>query len=98
MDNPFRSQLWQQTIKEENKLYSSEFCMSMNNSNGTFVRLEEINEMISDGVLTVDFDKLEQRIFDRTVVKCSQFYFQLKRLGASLSFEIWVSCEELRFL
>ena len=46
MNNPFRSQLWQQTIRNENKLYPSEFCMSMTDSNGTFVRLSEINEMI----------------------------------------------------
>lgn len=59
MNNPFRSQLWQQTIKNENKLYPSEFCMSMTDPNGTFVKLSEINEMIADGILTVDFDKLE---------------------------------------
>lgn len=71
MDNPFRSKLWQQTIRNENKLYPSEFCMSMIDPNGIFVRLAEINEMIADGILTVDFDKLEQRIFDKTVIKCS---------------------------
>lgn len=71
MNNPFRSQQWQQTIRNENKLYPSEFCMIMTDPNGTFVKLEEINEMISDGILTVDFDKLEQRIFDKTVIKCS---------------------------
>lgn len=70
MDNPFRSQLWQQIIRNENKLYPSEFCMSMTDPNGTFVRLSEINEMISDGILTVDFDRLEQRIYDKTVIKC----------------------------
>lgn len=70
MNNPFRSQLWQQTIKNENKLYPSEFCMSTTDTNGAYVRLTEINEMIADGILTVDFDKLEQRIFDRTVIKC----------------------------
>lgn len=43
--------------------------MSMTDSNGTFVRLSEINEMISSGILTVDFDKLEQKIFDKTVIK-----------------------------
>lgn len=69
MGNQFRSQMWQQTIRNENKLYSSEFCVSMTDPNGTFVRLSEINEMIADGILTVDFDKLEQRIFDKTVVK-----------------------------
>ena len=70
MNNPFRSQLWQQTIRNENKLYPSEFCMSITNPNGKFVRLSEINEMIADRILTVDFDKLEQRIFDKTVIKC----------------------------
>jgi len=62
--------MWQQTIRNENKLFSSEFCMSITDSNGTFVKLSEINEMISDGILTVDFDKLEQRIYDKTVMKC----------------------------
>ena len=68
MNNPFRSQMWQQTIRNENKLYPSEFCTSMTDANGIFVRLSEINEMISDGALTVDFEKLEQRIFDKTVI------------------------------
>lgn len=71
MDNPFRNQFWQQTIRNENKLYPSEFYMSMTGPNGTFVRLSEINEMIADGILTVDFDKLEQRIFNKTVIKRS---------------------------
>ncbi len=71
MNNPVRSKLWQKTIKNEKKLYPSEFCMSMTNPNGTFIRLSEINEMINDGILTVDFDKLEQRIFDKTVMRCS---------------------------
>lgn len=44
--------------------------MSMTDPNGTFVKLSEINDMITDGILTVDFDKLEQRIFDKTVIKC----------------------------
>lgn len=69
MNNPFRSKLWQHTIKEENRLYPSEFYMSMTDPNGIFVKLEEINQMISEGVLTVDFEKLEQRIYNRTVIK-----------------------------
>ena len=63
--------MWQQTNKNENKLYLSEFSMSVTDANGTFVRLSEINEMINDGILTVHFDKLEQRIFDRTVIRYS---------------------------
>lgn len=68
MNNPFRSQLWQQTIRKENRLTYHEFCMSITDLNGTFVRLSEINEMITDGILIVDFDKLEQRIFDKIVI------------------------------
>lgn len=68
MNNPFRRKLCKQTIRNENKLYPSEFCMSMTDSNEIFLRLSEINEIIADGVLTVDFDKLEQRIFDKTVI------------------------------
>lgn len=44
--------------------------MSVTNPNGVFVRLTEINEMISDGILTVDFDRLEQRAYNKTVIKC----------------------------
>lgn len=42
--------------------------MSMTDSNGTFVKLSEIKEMISSRILTVDFDKLEQRMFDKIVI------------------------------
>lgn len=63
--------MWKQTIRSESKLYPSEFCMSMTGPNGIFVRLSEINEMISEGILIVDFDKLEQRVFDKTVIKFS---------------------------
>lgn len=69
MNNPFRSKEWQRSVKKENRLYPSEFCMSMADPNGIFVKLEEINQMISEGVLTVDFEKLEQRIYNRTVIK-----------------------------
>lgn len=68
MKNPFRSKMWQNMIKEENKLTIHEFDIGMTDVNGTFVKLEEINDMIKTGVLTVDFDKLEQRIYDRTVI------------------------------
>ena len=68
MNNPFRTQMWKNMIKEENKLTLHEFSVSMTDVNGTFVKLEEINDMIKTGVLIVDFDKLEQRIYDKTVI------------------------------
>lgn len=68
MNNPFRTPMWQQMIREGNMLTPNEFGMSMTDINGTFVKLEEINDMIKTGVLTVDFDKLEKRIYDRTII------------------------------
>ena len=69
MEKPFRNPLWQKHIKEENMLTPHEFCMSMTDANGTYVKLDEVNEMIRSGVLTIDFEKLEQRIFDKTVIR-----------------------------
>ena len=69
MENPFRNPLWQKHIKEENMLTPHEFCMSITDANGTYVKLDEINEMIRSGVLTVDFEKLEQKIFEKTIIR-----------------------------
>lgn len=69
MDNPFRTKYWQDTIKKDNVLTKSEFCKeTISDSNGVYVRLDEINDMIAEGVLLVDYDKLEKRIFDNTVI------------------------------
>ncbi len=69
INNPIRSKAWKLTIRNRNKLYPSEFGMSITDLNGIFVRLSEINKMIVDRILTVNFDRLEQRIFDKTVIK-----------------------------
>lgn len=45
-----------------------DFNMSLCNSNGTFVKLEEINKMISDGVLNVNEEKLLRYKFDSSVI------------------------------
>lgn len=45
-----------------------DFNMSESNSNGIFVRLEEINKMIAYGVLSVDKEKLLDYKFDTTVM------------------------------
>lgn len=67
INNPFRNPMWQKHIREENQLTLHEFSESMTDANGTYVKLDEINEMIRHGVLTVNFEKLEQRIFEKTV-------------------------------
>ena len=70
MDNPFRTKYWQDTIKKDNVLTRSEFCKeTISDINGVYVRLDEINDMIAEGVLSVDYDKLEKRIFDNTVIR-----------------------------
>ena len=70
MDNPFRTKYWQDTIKKDNVLTRSEFCKeTISAINGVYVRLDEINDMIAEGVLSVDYDKLEKRIFDNTVIR-----------------------------
>lgn len=38
--------------------------------NEKHIRLSKIKELIIERILTVDFDKLEQRIYDKTVIKC----------------------------
>ncbi len=44
--------------------------MSTTNVNEKHIRLSKIKELIIERILTVDFDKLEQRIYDKTVIKC----------------------------
>ena len=68
MNNPFRSKLWQKSIKQNSILTHNEFCVSSNDANGTWVKLDEINEMITRGILTVDYETLEQYILDKTVI------------------------------
>lgn len=67
MDNPFRAKFYQDSLKQSNKLTHNEFSQSIHDANGTYVKLDEINNMIEKGILTVDYEKLEQRIYDRTI-------------------------------
>ena len=70
MKNPFRTEYYQESIKKKNILTRSEFCKeTISDVNGVYVRLDEINDMIAEGVLSVDYNKLEKRIYDNTVIK-----------------------------
>lgn len=53
---------------EGGHMQREDFNMSLCNSNGTFVKLEEINKMISDGVLNVNEEKLLRYKFDSSVI------------------------------
>ena len=68
MDNPFRTKYWQDTIKKDNVLTRSEFCKeTISDINGVYVRLDEINDMIAEGVLLVDYDKLEKVLLTTSI-------------------------------
>ena len=64
-DNPFRTETWQASIRRDEVLTSSEFGVTMNDSNGTWVKLDEIQKMIDEGIMSIDYDKLENSLYDR---------------------------------
>lgn len=50
------------------KIYTKDFNMSQLDSNGNFVRVSEINEMIEYGAITINRSKLEEYKFDTRVM------------------------------
>ncbi|MBC5667379.1 hypothetical protein H8S00_05180 [Eubacterium sp. BX4] len=49
------------------RMYPSDFNVSENNSNGCFIRMDELNDMIAYGVLKLDETKLKEYHFDTRV-------------------------------
>jgi hypothetical protein len=64
-ENPFRCSLYQKELRKSNRLSYEEFPMSMSTDGTMFVRLQDINDMISRGILIVDYDKLEENLLER---------------------------------
>lgn len=58
----------QEILFKEKNMTKNDFNMSYTNPNGTFVRLEEINEMIKLGIITIDLQKLNEYKFDTRIV------------------------------
>lgn len=56
------------------KMSPSDFTMSEINSNGEFVRISEINDMIDYGVLKLDEVKLKEYHFDTRVTYDKELY------------------------
>ena len=50
------------------RVYPSDFNMSENTSQESFVRVSEINDMIAYGVFKLDRNKLKEYKFDTTVM------------------------------
>ena len=56
------------------RVYPSDFNMSENTPEESFVRVSEINDMIAYGVLKLDRNKLKEYKFDTTVVYNKEKY------------------------
>lgn len=46
------------------RMYPSDFNVSESNSNGCFIKIDELNDMIAYGVLKLDEAKLKEYHFD----------------------------------
>lgn len=56
------------------RMYPSDFNVSESNSNGCFVRMDELNDMIAYGVLKLDETKLKEYHFDTRVTYNKEIY------------------------
>nr|DAZ51677.1 MAG TPA: hypothetical protein [Caudoviricetes sp.] len=57
-----------------NRMYPSDFNVSESNSNGCFIRMDELNDMIAYGVLKLDETKLKEYHFDTRVTYNKEIY------------------------
>ena len=69
-----------------NRMYPSDFNVSESNSNGCFIRMDELNDMIAYGVLKLDKTKLKEYHFDTRVTYNKEIYTreQAKNLFGNL--------------
>ena len=56
------------------RVYPSDFNMSENTSQESFVRVSEINDMIAYGVFKLDRNKLKEYKFDTTIIYNKERY------------------------
>lgn len=56
------------------RMYPSDFNVSESNSNGCFIRMDELNDMITYGVLKLDETKLKEYHFDTRVTYNKEIY------------------------
>ena len=61
------------------RMYPSDFNVSENNSNGCFIRMDELNDMIAYGVLKLDKTKLKEYHFDTRVTYIRKYIQENKR-------------------
>lgn len=56
------------------RMYPSDFNVSESNSNGCFIRMDELNDMIAYGILKLDETKLKEYHFDTRVTYNKEIY------------------------
>ena len=56
------------------RMYPSDFNVSESNSNGCFIKIDELNDMIAYGVLKLDEAKLKEYHFDTRVTYNKEIY------------------------
>ena len=56
------------------RMCPSDFNVSESNSNGCFIRMDELNDMIAYGVLKLDETKLKEYHFDTRVTYSKEIY------------------------
>lgn len=56
------------------RMYPSDFNVSESNSNGCFIRMDELNDMIAYGVLKLDETKLKEYHFDTRFTYNKEIY------------------------
>lgn len=56
------------------RMYPSDFNVSESNSNGCFIKIDELNDMIAYGVFKLDEAKLKEYHFDTRVTYNKEIY------------------------
>ena len=56
------------------RMYPADFNVSESNSNGSFIKIDELNDMIAYGVLKLDETKLKEYHFDTRVTYNKEIY------------------------
>lgn len=66
-ENPFRTDFYQKSLRDSNTITGNEFGVTIQEDGKTLVYLEEIQRLIDAGALKVDYDALEDYIFNTRV-------------------------------
>ena len=66
-ENPFRTNFYQKSLRDSNSISGNEFGTVIWENGRKLVYLEEVQKLIEAGALKVDYDALEEYIFNKRV-------------------------------